>query len=111
MHDIESLAIKLMTELKSMKDTVEENFLYEACRSTSLKNDVEEVKTAIKSATKAEETAKKWLSIMAKDCNRFCKIMRLTEDGSAATENGIHKEKKISFADEAGGKLCRVNFF
>lgn len=37
---------------------------------------------------------------------------RLTEDGSATTENVIHKEKKkISFADEAGGMLCHVNFF
>ncbi|GJT66323.1 FAD/NAD(P)-binding oxidoreductase family protein, partial [Tanacetum coccineum] len=33
------------------------------------------VKSAIKSATKTEETAKKWLSMMSRDCNRFCKIM------------------------------------
>lgn len=112
MHDIESLAMKLITELKSMKDIVEEKLLYEAYRSTSLRNDADEVKAAIKNARKVEETSKKWLSMMARDCNRFCKIMRLTEDGSATTENVIHKEKKkISFADEAGGMLCHVNFY
>jgi hypothetical protein len=30
---------------------------------------------AVKSATKAEEGAKRWLSFMSRDCNRFCKIM------------------------------------
>lgn len=43
MHDIESLAMKLMNELKSMKDIVEEKLLFEAYRNTALKNDAEEV--------------------------------------------------------------------
>ena len=43
MQDIESVAAKLMTELKSMKDMVEEKLLYEAYRSTSMKNDADEV--------------------------------------------------------------------
>lgn len=43
MHDIESLATKLMSELKSVKEIVEEKLLYEAYRSTSLKNDADEV--------------------------------------------------------------------
>lgn len=30
---------------------------------------------AIKNATRIEESTKKWLSMMARDCNRFCKIM------------------------------------
>ncbi|CAJ2662060.1 unnamed protein product [Trifolium pratense] len=32
-------------------------------------------KMAVKSATKAEEGTKRWLSFMLRDCNRFCKIM------------------------------------
>ncbi|XP_017238493.1 uncharacterized protein LOC108211409 [Daucus carota subsp. sativus] len=116
MQDIESVAAKLMTELKSMKDMVEEKLLYEAYRSTSMKNDADEVKSAIKSATKVEETTKKWLSMMARDCNRFCKIMsqpqKSTLDASAAKETMMHREKKkISFADEAGGVLCHVKYF
>lgn len=43
MQDIESIAVKLMTELKSMKDIVEEKVLHEAYRCTSMKNDADEV--------------------------------------------------------------------
>lgn len=43
MHDIESLALKLMNELKSMKDMVEDKLLFEAYRTSSLKNDADEV--------------------------------------------------------------------
>ncbi|KAJ0580238.1 hypothetical protein HanHA300_Chr04g0126921 [Helianthus annuus] len=43
MHDIESLASKLMSELNSMKTIVEEKMLYEAYRSASLKNEADEV--------------------------------------------------------------------
>ncbi|KAM7521112.1 hypothetical protein LguiB_020074 [Lonicera macranthoides] len=112
MHDIESLATKLMSELKSVKEIVEEKLLYEAYRSTSLKNDADEVKKVIKNVTKVEETSRKWLSMMSRDCNRFCKIMRLTEnDAAAASENPIQREKKITFADEAGGTLCQVKLF
>ncbi|KAK2988735.1 hypothetical protein RJ640_021000 [Escallonia rubra] len=112
MHDIESLAMKLMTELNSMKAIVEEKMLYEGYRNTPLKNDADQVTTSIKNATKVEETARRWLSIMARDCNRFCKIMGLTEKGAADPENANQRErKKISFADEAGGTLCHVKIF
>ncbi|KVH98382.1 hypothetical protein Ccrd_023382 [Cynara cardunculus var. scolymus] len=120
MHDIESLASKLMSELNSMKVIVEEKMLYEAYRSSSLKNEADEVKSAIKSATKTEETARKWLSMMARDCNRFCKIMKLNEDDDASDpacvitveEKPVQREgKKISFADEVGGTLCDVKVF
>ncbi|XP_076912279.1 uncharacterized protein LOC143570534 [Bidens hawaiensis] len=128
MHDIESLASKLMSELNSMKTIVEEKMLYEAYRSTSLKNEADEilqVKSVIKSATKIEGTAKKWLSMMARDCNRFCKIMgqKLNEDnntsasgdpalGSINQDKPLEKEKKkISFADEAGGELCDIKLY
>lgn len=43
MHDIESLASKLMSELNSMKVIVEEKLLFEAYRSPSLKNEADEV--------------------------------------------------------------------
>lgn len=43
MHDFESLAMKLMDELKSMKDMVEEKLLFEAYRNAYLKNEADEV--------------------------------------------------------------------
>ncbi|KAK1436539.1 hypothetical protein QVD17_02320 [Tagetes erecta] len=87
MHDIESLASKLLSELNSMKVIIEEKMLFEAYRSPSLKNEADEVKSAIKSATKTEETAKKWLSMMARDCSRFCKIMKLNEDHNTSASS------------------------
>ncbi|KAJ0596180.1 hypothetical protein HanRHA438_Chr04g0164511 [Helianthus annuus] len=123
MHDIESLASKLMSKLNSMKTIVEEKMLYGAYRSASLKNEADEVKSVIKSATKTEKTAKKRLSLMARDCNRFCKIMKLTEDhktsasgdpalGNSIPEKPLEREKKkISFADEAGGMLCDIKVY
>ncbi|XP_006341922.1 uncharacterized protein [Solanum tuberosum] len=112
MHDIESLASKLMNELKSMKDMVEDKLLFEAYRTSSLKNDADEVKNAIKGATKVEETTRKWLSMMTRDCTRFCKIMKLTQNGATDSKNSVHREgRKISFADEAGGMLCHFNYF
>ncbi|XP_055835007.1 uncharacterized protein LOC129903468 isoform X2 [Solanum dulcamara] len=112
MHDIESLALKLMNELKSMKDMVEDKLLFEAYRTSSLKNDADEVKNAIKGATKVEETTQKWLSMMTRDCTRFCKIMKLSQNGATDSKNSVHRERrKISFADEAGGMLCHFNYF
>ncbi|XVE94734.1 hypothetical protein REPUB_Repub02eG0034600 [Reevesia pubescens] len=113
MHDIESLATKLTTELKSMKDIVKGKLHLEseASAATAAKEDADEVRIALENATRAEETARKWLSMMGRDCDRFCKIMRLTEDNTAASEHVIHKERKITFADEAGGKLCHVKVF
>ncbi|PSR99718.1 Titin like [Actinidia chinensis var. chinensis] len=111
MQDIESLATKLMQELKFMKDIVEEKLHPEESPTTLLKYNVDEVKTAVKSATKVEETTKKWLSMMARDCNRFCKLMKVTQKDEIASGNAIPKErKKITFADEAGGVLCHVKF-
>ncbi|XP_011074527.1 uncharacterized protein LOC105159233 isoform X1 [Sesamum indicum] len=112
MQDMESLAVKLMNELKSMKDIVEQKLLFEAYRSASLRSDADEVKSAINSASRMEETARKWLSMMQRDCNRFCKIMKLTPNGVAASNDaGPRERKKIIFADEAGGKLCHVKLF
>ncbi|KAJ4701890.1 Endoribonuclease Dicer-like protein [Melia azedarach] len=113
MHDIESLTTKLMTELSSMKDLVKDMLPSEACPASSFKHNMAKVTVAIKNATKAEETAKRWLSIMARDCNRFCKIMKLTEAGSIIPSPGRvpRERKKITFADEAGGKLCHVKVF
>ncbi|GFP92679.1 hypothetical protein PHJA_001412100 [Phtheirospermum japonicum] len=110
MHDMESLAVKLMNELKSMKDIVEQKLLFEAYRNVSLKNDADEVKSAINNASKVEETSRKWLSIMSRDCNRFCKIMKMTPNNSTSTSKD-RETRKIIFADEAGGELCRVKFF
>ncbi|PWA82840.1 hypothetical protein CTI12_AA041290 [Artemisia annua] len=123
MQDIQSLASKLISELNSMRVIAEEKMLYEAYRPPSAKNEADEVKSAIKSATKTEETAKRWLSMMSRDCDRFCKIMKLNEDkntsasvdaasDSSTVEKPVQKErKKISFADEAGGTLCDIKVF
>lgn len=39
-------------------------------------------------------------------------LQRLAETGAASSANVLSKErKKITFADEAGGKLCHVRVF
>nr|GMD93739.1 Titin like [Ipomoea batatas] len=114
MHDFESLAMKLMDELKSMKEMVEEKLLFEAYRNAYLKNEADEVRNALNNTKKVEETAKKWLSLMTRDCTRFCKIMelrKLNQNCGPSSSGTAQKERKITFADEAGGMLCSVNYF
>ncbi|KAL9347380.1 hypothetical protein Peur_058746 [Populus x canadensis] len=112
MRDIEFIATKLTKELNSMKDVVQESWHSKVYPATPLKYSADEVKIAVQNATRVEESARRWLSIMARDCNRFCKIMKLTDKASATSGNVVHKEKrKIVFADEAGGKLCDVKTF
>ncbi|KAI3887290.1 hypothetical protein MKW92_008491 [Papaver armeniacum] len=124
MHDIEVLATKLMKQLKSMKEIVEQSLLVEtlqtdSCSSTQLKYTVDKMRMATENAAEAEETTKKWLSMMSKDCNRFCKILKTTELKAAAaaassspSSNEVHrKRRKITFADETGGNLCHVKIF
>ncbi|KAH9624301.1 hypothetical protein KSS87_016887, partial [Heliosperma pusillum] len=81
------------------------------------------VRLAVENAGKVEETAQRWLAIMSRDCNRFCKIMSLAEADASSPEKTkeenpsspetktIPKERKIMFADEAGGNLCNVKVF
>ncbi|KAL5072993.1 hypothetical protein RYX36_011977 [Vicia faba] len=118
MHDAESLAMRLTKELKSMKDIVDDMLRSEFCLNTSLRYKVNEARMAVKSATKAEEGAKRWLSFMSRDCNRFCKIMKLSDSSSSTPQDAVsppqempRKEKKIAFADEAGGRLCQVRIY
>lgn len=111
MQDIECLALKLTNQLKSMKAIVEDRLHVEGNKATSFKFNTDEVRTAIADATKAETRARKWLLMMSRDCNRFCKIMNTTEHNSNASPTIIQKVKrKVTFADEAGGKLCEVRF-
>ena len=35
----------------------------------------EQIRSASEDALEVEKTTRKWLSIMNKDCNRFCKIL------------------------------------
>lgn len=64
--------------------------------------------------------------MMARDCSRFCKIMKQNEDkdkendtsSSGSGDAGMIEEKavqrerkKISFADEAGGTLCDIKVY
>ncbi|GMH04153.1 hypothetical protein Nepgr_005992 [Nepenthes gracilis] len=131
MHDIERLAMKLTKELRSMREIVAETLPSEARMATTRYN-TNDVRVAVEHAAKVEETTKRWLSMMTRDCNRFCKIMSLAGKDARRGENGInrgtaenaataaavaspgtmaHKERKISFADEAGGRLCQVRFY
>ncbi|KAK6939452.1 hypothetical protein RJ641_028983 [Dillenia turbinata] len=112
MHDIERLANMLTNELTSIKSMMEETFHSEACPAAFPNYNGDEVGKTIERANKAEETAKRWLSMMTRDCNRFCKIMRQNEKGTVGVSTGIGKEKRrITFADEAGGSLCHVKFY
>ncbi|CAB4265748.1 unnamed protein product [Prunus armeniaca] len=111
MHDIECLATKLSNELKTMKEIAEERLQREAYPATSLRYNANEARMALKNVTRVEASARRLLSMMSRDCNRFCKIMKLADNGSNASENVANKEKKITFADEAGEKLCHVKFF
>eukprot|EP00249_Psilotum_nudum_P012368 c23742_g1_i2 orf=517-3516(-) len=99
MHDIEGLAMKLIKDLNTLRTIVEERVLSESKSVTPNSNfTLEQVKTATCNACETEEMTKKWLAIMARDCNRYCKIMRM-------------QQRKLAFADEAGGQLCQVKLF
>ncbi|QCE04352.1 hypothetical protein DEO72_LG8g2388 [Vigna unguiculata] len=111
MHDAECLAMKLTKELKSMKDIVDDMLRSEFCLNTSLRHKVNEARVAVKNATRAEEASKRWLAFMSRDCSRFCKIMKLSDDGPAPQDVVRKERKKIAFADEAGGRLCQVKFY
>ncbi|XP_038976640.1 uncharacterized protein LOC103711333 isoform X2 [Phoenix dactylifera] len=75
MHDIENIAMKLLRGLKSMKNIVEETLSLESCSSLPSKFTVDEIRAAADNASELERTTRRWLSMMTKDCNRFCKIM------------------------------------
>ncbi|KAG6674930.1 hypothetical protein I3842_15G072600 [Carya illinoinensis] len=107
MKDFECLAMKLTKELQSMKDTLEERLLPEDCPASSLKFKVDRARMAINNATKVEESTRRWLSMMARDCKRFCKIMGLTGTGSGPSGNLVQNGRKNSTsADEASGVLA-----
>ncbi|KAF3436640.1 hypothetical protein FNV43_RR19386 [Rhamnella rubrinervis] len=110
MQDIECLARKLRNELKTMKEIAEERLWFEEAHpATSLKYDARKVRMAIKNVKRAEQSAQRWISMMARDCSRFCKIMKLTETGSVAPKGVVNKVRKnVTFADEAGKKLFQL---
>ncbi|CAI0436266.1 unnamed protein product, partial [Linum tenue] len=113
MRDFESMATKLTKELRSMKEIAEATL--HGNPSDSPKYTHQEASSAIEKAARVEDNARRWLSTMARDCDRFCKLMKLAQNGSAppaANVVVVQKEKrKISFADEAGGQLCHVKTF
>ncbi|RWV98431.1 hypothetical protein GW17_00038724 [Ensete ventricosum] len=118
MHDIERLAMQLLKGLNSMKNIMEETLSAEAHSSLLSEFTAEELafvygqmRAAADNASELEKTTTKWLSIMTKDCNRFCKIMRSADNKSTASVNGVRKGRKITFADEVGGTLCHVETF
>ncbi|KAF3787947.1 hypothetical protein EJ110_NYTH21973 [Nymphaea thermarum] len=110
MHDIKCLATVLVRELKSLTSVIEENLLSETCLST-LRYSIDEVKAATTNAAEVEETTRRWLSMMSRDCSRFCKIMKVKEKKPVKVGVLQKEQKKITFADEAGGLLCHVKVF
>ncbi|KAI4968155.1 hypothetical protein ZWY2020_005267 [Hordeum vulgare] len=110
MHDIENIAANLISSLKHMRSLVNETLSSEA-HSLLPSFNTAEMRAASENAIDVERTTRKWLTIMNKDCNRFCKI--LTLDGKKAVPHPQvpRKRRKITFADEAGGTLCYVKVF
>ncbi|CAN8254338.1 unnamed protein product [Cochlearia groenlandica] len=112
MHDFRYVAAKLSKELKSMREITKRCLLAESNTSKMSDYNINEVKALIVNSERSEESSKKWLSIIERDCNRFCKIMGLVkEDATDAIENFGHKKRKIRFADDEGGDLCHVKVF
>uniref|UniRef100_A0ACD5X187 Uncharacterized protein n=2 Tax=Avena sativa TaxID=4498 RepID=A0ACD5X187_AVESA len=110
MHDIESIAANLIRSLKHMRSIVDASLSSEAL--TLLPNfDSAEIRAASEDALEVERTTRKWLTIMNKDCNRFCKILTLEGKKAASHSEVMRKRRKITFADEAGGTLCHVKVF
>ncbi|XP_021740073.1 uncharacterized protein LOC110706461 [Chenopodium quinoa] len=135
MIDTERLALKLLSDLHSMKEMVVDTLTCSTSRHNKYK-----ARVAVENVKKIEEATKKWLSMMSRDCTRFCKIMELTGNNGASSvkrndehipdseicqnnlvsetkqddhspsppKSTVHKEKKIIFADEAGESLCQV---
>uniref|UniRef100_A0A453AEZ9 Uncharacterized protein n=1 Tax=Aegilops tauschii subsp. strangulata TaxID=200361 RepID=A0A453AEZ9_AEGTS len=110
MHDMESIAANLIRSLKHMRSLVDENLSSEA-HSLLPNFNTAEMRAASEDALKVERTTRKWLTIMNKDCNRFCKILTLEGKKAASHPELPRKRRKITFADEAGGTLCYVNVF
>ncbi|KAL9225642.1 hypothetical protein vseg_001541 [Gypsophila vaccaria] len=120
-HDIERIATKLMTGLHSMKSIVVDALQHESRTGTKFRYNTDQVRLAVENVGKVEETAQRWLSMMSRDCDRFCKIMSLAEADAPSPEKSkgetspdaktVPKERKIMFADEVGGSLCNVKVF
>ncbi|XP_042463409.1 uncharacterized protein LOC122046676 isoform X2 [Zingiber officinale] len=111
MHDIERIATQLLKKLNTMKTIAETTVTSQAQSFLNASFATEEIKAATEDASELEKTTKKWLSIMKKDCIRFCKIIRSTDNKSTFPSNGTQKKRRITFADEVGGKLCHVKVF
>ncbi|PAN48933.1 hypothetical protein PAHAL_9G413500 [Panicum hallii] len=110
MHDVENIAAKLIRSLKHMKSIVDESLSSEAYSLLPNFN-IAEIRAASEDALEVEKTTRKWLSIMNKDCNRFCKILSLAKKNVVSHPEAPRKQRKISFADETGGMLCHVKVF
>ncbi|CAN6306128.1 unnamed protein product [Urochloa humidicola] len=110
MQDIENIAAKLIRSLKHMKSIVDESLSSEAYSLLPHFN-IGEIRAASEDALEVEKTTRKWLSIMNKDCNRFCKILSLAKKNAVSHPEVPRKQRKITFADETGGMLCHVKVF
>lgn len=116
MQDIENIAGKLLKEMSCLKNIVAavmntDNVASESCIFSFAKFTPEEITAAVGSASNLEATTKKWLAMMSRDCNRFCKIMGSTDSNVSTPVVASKQSRKVTFADEAGGSLCNVKVF
>ncbi|KAJ4791415.1 hypothetical protein LUZ62_042661 [Rhynchospora pubera] len=112
MHDFENVTTKLLKSMKFMKSVLDESLAVQSPWVSEFS--AEEIKAASENASRLERTTKKWLTLMSKDCNRFCKILKSAGNGALSPptcKNGDQNRKKIVFADEAGGVLCHIKVF
>ncbi|KAL2894611.1 E3 SUMO-protein ligase RanBP2 [Bienertia sinuspersici] len=91
MLDIERLATKLLAELHSMKEIVVDSLHPESRTCTTLKSSTDKARIAVENVKKVEETTKRWLSIMSRDCHRFCKILEVAEKNNSSPEMSTGK--------------------
>ncbi|EPS71575.1 hypothetical protein M569_03187 [Genlisea aurea] len=108
MQDTEGLVERVMNELKEM---VKENLLFHMHRNVAARSEV------LRKANSLEDKSRKLLSVMARDCNRFCKLMEMSASNDGVTNLRQRRtiaggtRKKIMFADEVGEKLCHVKLY
>ncbi|XP_057533100.1 uncharacterized protein LOC130810995 [Amaranthus tricolor] len=83
MSDIERFATKLLSELHAMKEILVETLQSESRTCATSRYNTEKAIETVDNVKKVEKTSKRLLSMMAKDCNRFRRIMESSETNNA----------------------------
>ncbi|CAO2833987.1 unnamed protein product [Amaranthus hypochondriacus] len=83
MSDIERFASKLLLELHAMKEIVVDTLQSESRTCATSRYNTDKAIETVENVKKVEKTSKRLLSMMAKDCNRFRRIMESSETNNA----------------------------